>query len=124
MTLLIDCAACQAGNHSEHDGKTCGSIRGLIGSGRQCMCRGECESEERAAARDRQYDYVAELFSTPAPDPMPTTDDLIAAGNKLRSYVRPEVYDRHGYGGVGDEASDAIREWMDLVARFCGRPAS
>ena len=43
MTLIADCVACRYGNHEDHVDWPKKHIKGLIGSGQQCPCKGECE---------------------------------------------------------------------------------
>lgn len=127
MTLLVACPACQVGDHSRHDGRLRGHLRGMIGGGRQCPCKGECESEQAKADRARRDAWIIEPLIehfNPSEPPQTTIDEVIAAGNKLRTYVRPALFDHIGQDEVGNLANEAIREWQELVARFCGGSAS
>lgn len=49
MTLLVDCLACQHGDHKRH---VSGSppVTGRIGGGWQCPCTGDCAERNRIDA--------------------------------------------------------------------------
>lgn len=44
------CPACLHGQHAYHQDVPRSSVPGLIGSGHECPCRGECREDQKTAA--------------------------------------------------------------------------
>lgn len=50
--LIHECIACQHGLHDRHRDTVTASVPGLIGSGHECPCRGECVERHRPSSGD------------------------------------------------------------------------
>lgn len=48
MTLIAECVPCRYGDHLHHTDWPKLPVRGMIGSGQECPCRGECVDRARA----------------------------------------------------------------------------
>ncbi len=45
--IIADCIACRYGHHERHKDVPSASVPGLIGSGHQCHCKGDCAERYR-----------------------------------------------------------------------------